>query len=197
VVRARGGVLIVDEIYHGLVYHASVSSAAIQGDDIFIINSFSKYYGMTGWRVGWIVAPREYVEPIDRLAQNVFIAAGTVAQHAALVALSDSVRPEFEQRRERFRERRDFLLTALREIGFAIPVTPQGAFYIYADCSAFTADSESLAVELLEKTGVAITPGRDFGNNQPQRFVRFSYTNTLENLQEGARRLAAHLARHA
>lgn len=197
VVRARGGVLIVDEIYHGLVYHASVSSAAIQGDDIFIINSFSKYYGMTGWRVGWIVAPREYVEPIDRLAQNVFIAAGTVAQHAALVALSDFVRPEFEQRRERFRERRDFLLSALREIGFAIPVTPQGAFYIYADCSAFTADSESLAVELLEKTGVAITPGRDFGNNQPQRFVRFSYTNTLENLQEGARRLAAHLARRA
>jgi len=195
VVRERGGVLIVDEIYHGLVYDGSVSTAAVHGDDIFIINSFSKYYGMTGWRVGWLVAPKAYIEPIDRLAQNIFIAVGTPAQHAALAALSAAVRPELEQRRERFRERRDFLLPILREIGFTIPVTPQGAFYIYADCSAFTNDSERLALELLDNTGVAVTPGRDFGTNRPRRFVRFSYANTLSNLKDGAGRLAAHLSK--
>jgi len=194
VVREQGGVLIVDEIYHGLVYEGAVSSATAFGDDIFVINSFSKFYGMTGWRVGWIVAPPVYVEPIERLAQNIFIAPGTVAQHAALAALSDAVQPELVRRREEFRERCDFLVGALQEIGFDVPVTPQGAFYIYADCSAFSDDSERFALELLEQVGVAITPGRDFGHNQPGRFVRFSYANTLDNLREGARRLAAYLA---
>jgi aspartate/methionine/tyrosine aminotransferase len=194
-VRSLGGVLIVDEIYHGLVYDAQIATAATFGEDIFIVNSFSKYYGMTGWRVGWMVAPKAYVDAIDRLAQNIFIAAGTPSQYAALVALSASVRAELEQRRERFRERRDFLLPALRELGFGVPVTPQGAFYIYADCSAFTTGSEHFALELLQQSGVAITPGRDFGRNVPERFVRFSYANTLENLREGVRRIAAQLRR--
>ncbi len=188
-----GGVLIVDEIYHGLTYGIETGSALMHSPDVFVVNSFSKYYGMTGWRVGWLVAPREYVSAIDRLAQNVFIAVSTPAQYAALAAFDPAVKRELERRCEVFRERRDFLLPALREIGFTIPVTPQGAFYLYADCSRFTRDSHAFVLDLLEKAGVAVTPGLDFGANRPERYVRFSYANTLENLREGVRRLADYL----
>jgi aspartate/methionine/tyrosine aminotransferase len=194
-VRELGGVLIVDEIYHGLTYGAEAVSALTYSSDVFVINSFSKYYGMTGWRLGWVVAPDAYVSALDKLAQNIFLAASTPAQHAALAAFTAPVREELEKRREVFRGRRDYLLPALRELGFDIPVTPEGAFYLYADASHFTDDSERFARELLEQAGVAITPGRDFGGHRARQHVRFSYANTRENLEEGAHRLAEFLRR--
>ena len=194
-VQELGGVLIVDEIYHGLTYGVEAVSALTYSSDVFVVNSFSKYYGMTGWRLGWIVAPERYMPALDKLAQNVFLAAGTPAQHAALAAFTPEARQELERRRDTFRERRDYLLPALRALGFAIPVVPQGAFYLYADCSRFTDDSERFARELLEQAGVAITPGLDFGRHRARQHVRFSYANTRANLEEGVRRLAEFLRR--
>lgn len=193
IVRQRNGVLIVDEIYHGLVYDAKASSALNCGDDIFVINSFSKYYGMTGWRLGWLVAPEAYLRSIDKLAQNIFLAASTPAQHAALAAFEPATLAILDQRRNEFQARRDYLLPALRELGFIISGTPQGAFYLYADCSRFTDDSYRFVYEVLESVGVAITPGIDFGFNKPERHVRFAYTTSLERLREGVRRLGKHL----
>jgi aspartate/methionine/tyrosine aminotransferase len=160
-----------------------------------VLNSFSKYYGMTGWRLGWLVAPTAYVAAIDRLAQNVFLASSTLAQYAALAAFDPLVQAELEDRRREFAERRDYLLPALRALGFDIPVVPQGAFYLYADCSRFTRDSQAFARELLEQEGVAITPGLDFGEHRARQHVRFSYATTLDNLREGARRIADYLGR--
>jgi len=194
-VRELGGVLVVDEIYHGLTYGVDAESALQCGPDVFVINSFSKYYGMTGWRLGWVVAPEAYVPALDKLAQNIFLAASTPAQHAALAAFTPVVKQELERRREIFRARRDYLLPALRALGFRIPVTPEGAFYLYADCSDFTDDSEHFANGLLEQAGVAITPGIDFGTHRARSHVRFSYANTRENLEEGVRRLAEFLRR--
>jgi aspartate/methionine/tyrosine aminotransferase len=193
-VEELGGILVVDEIYHGLTYGAAPSSALRYSQRVFVVNSFSKYYGMTGWRLGWLVAPRRYIGSLDKLAQNVFLAASTPAQYAALAAFSDEARAEFERRRRIFGERRDYLLPALRAIGFDIPLEPQGAFYLYADCTAFASDSQRFALELLERAGVAITPGLDFGFHHPERHVRFSYGNTLDNLKEGVRRLQVFLA---
>ncbi|HSD95531.1 MAG TPA: pyridoxal phosphate-dependent aminotransferase [Sulfuricaulis sp.] len=188
-VAELGGVLIVDEIYHGLVYGEEAVTALSHSPELFVVNSFSKYYGMTGWRLGWLVAPMAYIPSIDKLAQNIFLASSTVAQHAALAAFTPEVLEELAQRRNIFRERRDYLLPALRELGFIIPVVPTGAFYLYADCSSFTDDSQTLALDLLEHAGVAITPGLDFGSYQAARHARFSYANTLENLREGVSRL--------
>jgi aspartate/methionine/tyrosine aminotransferase len=193
-VRERGGHLVVDEIYHGLVYDGQASSALAVSDEVFVINSFSKFFNMTGWRVGWLVAPERHVEALDRLAQNLFLAAPTPAQHAALAALGPQTRKVLEARREEFRARRDYLLPALRELGFAIPVAPRGAFYLYADCSAFTDDSFEFTGRLLEQAGVAITPGCDFGEHRAARHVRFAYTTGLERLREGVRRLSEFLA---
>ncbi|MBI5782885.1 MAG: pyridoxal phosphate-dependent aminotransferase [Gammaproteobacteria bacterium] len=192
-VEERGGVLIVDEIYHGLVYGEEAVTALSHSQNLFVVNSFSKYYGMTGWRLGWLVAPASYVPAIDKLAQNIFLAASTPAQYAALAAFDAVVQQELRNRRDVFRERRGFLLPALRELGFEIPLVPQGAFYLYADCSRFTDDSQAFAIGLLEKTGVAITPGLDFGSHRAARHVRFSYANTLDNLREGVSRLKNYL----
>ena len=196
-VRDLGGALIVDEIYHGLTYGTRARSVLEHAADAFVVNSFSKYYGMTGWRVGWLVAPAAYVEAIDRLAQNVFLATSTPGQHAALAAFRPEVERELEQRRAEFEVRRDYLLPALRALGFEIPVTPSGAFYLYADCSRLSDDSETFSRELLERAAVAITPGRDFGVHAPARHVRFSYATSLPRLQEGAHRIAAFLGRPA
>jgi aspartate/methionine/tyrosine aminotransferase len=185
----KGGSLIVDEIYHGLTYDGPASTALAVSDDIFVINSFSKYFGMTGWRLGWLVAPREVVADIDKLAQNLFLAAPTPAQYAALRAFDEDVLAILDERRDEFRARRDYLLPALRNIGFDIAVNPSGAFYLYANCSRFTDDSFAFTSRLLEEAGVAITPGIDFGTNRPEHHVRFAYTTSLENLQEGVRRL--------
>jgi aspartate/methionine/tyrosine aminotransferase len=193
-VHARGRALIVDEIYHGLTYGTEARTALAYSSEVFIVNSFSKYYGMTGWRVGWLVTPTKYLREIDKLAQNLFLAASTPAQYAALTALSPEVQDELRRRRGEFQARRDFLLPALRALGFDIPITPQGAFYLYADAGRHTQDTEAFALRLLESVGVAVTPGRDFGDNAPQRHLRFSYANTLANLEEGVRRLQAFLA---
>ena len=191
---AQGGSLIVDEIYHGLVYDGQAATALAVSEDIFVINSFSKYFGMTGWRLGWLVAPHAHVSAVDKLAQNLFLAAPTMAQHAALKAFDEGSISILEARRREFQQRRDFLLPALREIGFDIPVIPDGAFYLYANCSRFSADSYSFTSRLLEEAGVAITPGIDFGTNRPETHVRFAYTTSMENLREGVQRLRKFLA---
>jgi aspartate/methionine/tyrosine aminotransferase len=193
--RGRGGVLIVDEIYHGLTYGCDAPTALALADDIFVVNSFSKYFGMTGWRLGWLVAPERYLREVEKLAQNLFISPSTVAQHAALAAFAPETVAILEQRRGEFRRRRDFLVPALRELGFGVPLTPEGAFYVYADCSRFAADSQRFALDLLEQAGVAITPGLDFGSHRPGGHVRFAYTTSLERLAEGVARLRRFIGR--
>ena len=191
--RARRGTLIVDEIYHGLVYESEVTTALGLSDDVFVINSFSKYFNMTGWRLGWMVVPERFVAGIDKLAQNVFLAAPTPAQYAALAAFRPETLAILDARRAEFQARRDYLVPALRSLSFDIPQSPQGAFYVYAGCSRLTADSFAFARDLLEQAGVAITPGIDFGSNAPERHVRFAYTNSIERLEEGVRRIGAFL----
>jgi len=193
IAATHGGRLIVDEIYHGLIYDGADRTALGVSDELFVINSFSKYFCMTGWRLGWLVAPTDYVREADKLAQNIFLAAPTVSQYAALAAFAPESRAMLAENRDAFRARRDFLLPALRELGFIIPVTPAGAFYLYADCSRFTDDSYAFALDVLEKAGVAITPGRDFGAHQPERHLRFAYTTSLARLDEGVERLARYL----
>jgi len=188
-VARQDGVLVVDEIYHGLVYEQQEKTALAISDDIFVINSFSKYFGMTGWRLGWLVVPEEYVDAVDRLAQNIFLAASTLAQHAALAAFTPEAIAIFDQRRDEFAERRDYLLPALRDMGFEIPVNPNGAFYLYANCEKFSSNSYEFVCDLLEKAGVAITPGIDFGDNAADKHVRFAYTTSLVNLKEGVARI--------
>ena len=193
--RARGGAVIVDEIYHGLVYGAEEVTAATLADNTIVINSFSKYFGMTGWRLGWLVAPPALVRAIERLAQNIFLAPSTPAQYAALAAFRPEVLAELEARRAEFARRRDYLLPALRELGFGIGSTPQGAFYLYADSRRFGADSQQLALRLLEEGGVAVTPGIDFGEHRPADHLRFAYTTSLPRLREGVERIAHLLGR--
>lgn len=195
VVKQRGGALIVDEIYQGLVYGAEPFTGLEVTDDLFIINSFSKYYGMTGWRLGWMIAPEDHIGAADRLAQNIFLSAPTPAQYAALAAFEEETQRIVEQRCAAFKERRDYLLPALRGLGFEIPVEPEGAFYLYANCKQITADSFAFAHELLESEGVAITPGKDFGDNLPEQHVRFAYTTSMEKLAEGVARLARFIQR--
>jgi len=189
-VRDRGGHLIVDEIYQSLWYEEVPETALTLGEDVFVINSFSKYFGMTGWRLGWLVAPEDAVDQLDKLAQNLFLSAPTPAQHAALAAFQPETQAILEQRRQEFQRRRDFLLPALRRLGFDISVEPQGAFYLYADCSRLTQDSFAFATELLENAGVAITPGIDFGLHKATRHVRFAYTTSMQQLQLGIERIA-------
>jgi aspartate/methionine/tyrosine aminotransferase len=194
-VRDRGGQLIVDEIYQNLCYREEPRTALALGEDVFVINSFSKYFGMTGWRLGWLVAPEHAVDHLDRLAQNLFLSAPTPAQHAALRAFEPETKAILEGRRAEFQRRRDYLLPALRALGFDIAVEPQGAFYLYADCSRLTDDSFGFATDLLEKAGVAITPGVDFGEYRAQQHVRFAYTTSMEQLQLGVERIAEFLER--
>lgn len=194
-VADRGGALVVDEIYQGLVYDTDSYTALEISDDIFIINSFSKYFGMTGWRLGWLVAPEAYVAPLDCLAQNIFLSCSAPAQYAALSAFTPESLEIMETRRDAFRQRRDFLVPALRALGFKIAVVPEGAFYLYADCSSLTDDSFSFAYDLLDAEGVAITPGKDFGKNNPQKYVRFAYTTGIDKMEEGIARIKRFLKR--
>ena len=189
-VAARGGALIVDEIYLGLSYAGQPRTALALSDEIFVISSFSKYFNMTGWRLGWLVAPERHVRDIEKLAQNLYISPATPSQRAALACFTDETHAIVEARRDEFRARRDFLVPALRELGFGIPVTPTGGFFIYADCSGFGMDSERFALEALNATGVAFTPGIDFGRHRPEAHVRFAYTIARPLLEEGVHRLA-------
>jgi aspartate/methionine/tyrosine aminotransferase len=190
----RGGTLIVDEIYHGLTYGRDPRTALEIADDVVVLNSFSKYFGMTGWRVGWLVAPPALIEPIGRLAQNLYLAVSTPAQYAALASFSEENIAILEARRQTMRERRDFLVDELRRLGFRIPVVPEGAFYVYADCSGLCEDSMELCRSLLEDAGVAITPGIDFGVHRAREHVRFAYTTEIGKLREGMDRIARLLA---
>ena len=188
-VKEKGAYLIVDEIYHGLVYDTDVNTALEIEKNIIVINSFSKYFNMTGWRLGWLVAPEELVDDMDKLAQNIFLAAPTPAQYAALAAFKPETIAILESHKEEFKQRRNYLLPELKKLGFKIEVEPQGAFYIYANCEKFTNDSYKFAYDLLENIGVAITPGKDFGENKANAYVRFAYTTSLDCLKEGVKRL--------
>ena len=185
--------LLVDEIYHGLHYLAALPSVLELTSSAFVVNSFSKYFGMTGWRLGWIVVPESAVEPATRLAQNLYISASSIAQYAALAAFEPSTLAILEARRQAFRERRDFLAPALTELGFKLPPRVEGAFYLYADISRFATDAESFCRELLENHGVAITPGTDFGEHRANSHVRFAFTTGMDRLQAGVERLATAL----
>ena len=190
----RGGELIVDEIYQGLTYGVpDVTALSVDAENIWVINSFSKYFGMTGWRLGWVVAPEYAVETLDRLAQNVFLAAPTPAQYAALAAFTPEALAIMEAQRQELQQRRDFLLPVLRELGFEIQADPQGAFYIYANATRFGMDAQTLCREMLDKTGVTFTPGIDFGSYQADTHVRFAYTCNVARLEQAVERLAKFL----
>lgn len=188
-VNKLGGCFYSDEIYHGLVYGENAETALAFSDNVFVINSFSKYFGMTGWRVGWLIVPEEFVEVTEKLAQNIFIATATHSQYAALAAFDELTLVELEQRRAEFEQRRDFLYAALLRLGFEIPIKPDGAFYIYADCSKFTDDSYQFALDLLEVEGVAVTPGKDFGLNEANHYIRFAYTTSIDRMSVAMQRL--------
>jgi len=193
-VKQRKGHLIVDEIYHGLGYDAPTPSVLEVDPDAFVINSFSKYFGMTGWRLGWLVAPEAAVKEMEKLAQNFFISMSTMAQYAALAGFEPRTRDILNERRDIFHQRRDYLLPAIQDLGFTVPCKPEGAFYIYANASRFTDDSQQFCMDMLEDHGVALTPGLDFGYNQAKQHVRFSYTTGMERLEIAVQRLAGVLS---
>ena len=204
VCRRRQGHFMVDEIYHGLTYapkevpqgkETDAPTACAAGDDIWVINSFSKYFQMTGWRLGWMVIPEAYVRDVEKLAQNLVLCPSTPAQHAALAAFEPDTIALLEERRAEFRRRRDFLTPRLEAIGFRITARPEGAFYLYCDCSQLSCDSFTLARDLLEKAGVAATPGLDFGSNAPEKHIRFAYTTGVERLAEATERLSRYFGR--
>ena len=188
--RARGGFTLVDEIYLGLTYDGPARTALELGEDVIVVNSFSKYFSMTGWRLGWLVVPQTLVVAFEKLAQNLFICASTLAQQAALACFTPESGAIFEARRQEFRQRRDAIVTAMTALGFGVPVIPDGAFYVWLDCSRF-GDSRLLAKRLLEEAHVSLVPGQDFGANEPGRWMRLSYANSMDNLLEAARRIGA------
>ena len=198
-VAERAGRLIVDEIYLGLSYDlapgARPSTALALSDDLFVISSFSKYFNMTGWRLGWVVAPERHVRDLEKLAQNLYISPPTLSQHAALACFEPATLDILEARRDEFRARRDLLVPALRELGFGIPVMPTGGFFVYADTSRLSADSRAFCGEVLQDVGVAITPGIDFGTHRASEHVRFAYTIARSKIEDGIDRLAQHLGK--
>ncbi len=185
-IAQRGGVLVVDEIYQGLTYGEPASSALGLPGEVVVINSFSKYFCMTGWRLGWVVLPQKRIREFEKLAQHLYICAPSVAQHAALACFLPATLKILEKRRIEFQRRRDFLIPALARAGLGVPAAPNGAFYAYARCPS---DGKRFAFDLLEREGVAATPGVDFGANGTQRCVRFAYTRSMADLEEAAERL--------
>ncbi len=186
--QQKNGELVVDEIYHGLTYGEKAPSILELTDQAFVINSFSKYFGMTGWRLGWLVAPEHAVASLEKLAQNLFISMSTMAQHAALACFEPETRSILDSRRDEFARRRDFLLPELRRLGFDIPHSPAGALYLYAGIKKFSTDSQQFCLDLLEQHGIAITPGADFGRHLANEHVRFAYTTSMDRLEEAVRR---------
>ena len=195
VTNQNGGCFYSDEIYHGLIYGKSAHTALEYGDNVFVINSFSKYFGMTGWRIGWLIVPDAFVDSIEKLAQNIFIATPTLSQYAALASFDTETVFELEKRRAEFANRRDFLYNTLIQLGFEVPIKPDGAFYIYANCAKFTDDSYQFALDLLEEEGVAITPGKDFGSHLAHQHLRFAYTTTIERMAVAMQRLEQFISR--
>jgi len=188
-VKSKNGYLILDEIYLGLTYGKKYPSLAGRHSNVFIINSFSKYFSMTGWRLGWMVAPDEFITDIEKLAQNIFLAPTTSSQYAALTAFDPQSISIMESYREAFEERRDYLYTSLNDIGFKIKNKPEGAFYLYANSEKFGDNSFDISNDLLEKVGVAVTPGIDFGAFNAESHLRFAYTVEMSELEEGISRL--------
>jgi aspartate/methionine/tyrosine aminotransferase len=206
-VHSQGGVTLIDEIYLGLSYeerfgHSALAMPGELGQSVISINSFSKYFNMTGWRLGWLVVPEALAPIVERIAQNLFICASTVAQHAALACFEPESLSEYERRRAEFKARRDYFVPELNRLGLPIPVMPDGAFYAYADCSAAaakwgietqpgnaTSGSWEFAFELMQRAHLAVTPGRDFGHSSPEKFVRFSTASSMAHLQQAIARL--------
>ncbi|MBE9532934.1 MAG: pyridoxal phosphate-dependent aminotransferase [Proteobacteria bacterium] len=193
-VNKQHGHLVVDEIYHGLTYDGLKATSILELDqNAFVINSFSKFFGMTGWRLGWLVVPDGYQDVMDRLAQNLFLAAPTMSQYAALAAFNQNTLAILEQRRQLFEQRRNALIPALQQLGLTVEAKPQGAFYIYANCSGLlneqTPNSMALSKHWLQHAGVAVTPGDDFGHNKAQDYIRFAYTTDEQRLLQAIERL--------
>lgn len=188
-VTALGGTLIVDEIYQRLVFDGTPASLLSLGEQVISINSFSKTYSMTGWRLGWVVVPPEMSVVLERLSQNLFISPSSIAQQAAIAAFTADSRRVADEYRNRFKAHAQYLLPKLCELGFSLPAKPQGAFYGYFDVSALTSDSYSFCLDLCDKVGVLMTPGRDFGDHQPHRYVRVSFTKPLDVLEDGVNRI--------
>ena len=196
-IKQRNGYLVVDEIYHGLVYGDVAQDSVLSIDpSAFVVNSFSKYFGMTGWRLGWMVVPPDAVKIAEKLSQNLFICPSSVAQYAALGAFSTDAKNEMERNKAEFKKRRDFLVPALRKLGFGVPLMPEGAFYVYAKLPAGLGSSEAFAQSLLEQHHVAITPGTDFGTYLAEDYARFSYSQDLETLKKGVERITLALERN-
>jgi len=210
-VQERGGLTLIDEIYLGLSYDDTYGHSALRlGEDVISINSFSKYFNMTGWRLGWLVVPEALVEVIEQIAQHLFICASTVSQYAALACFEPASLAEYERRRHEFKARRDWFVPQLDALGLTVPVTPDGAFYAWADCRAacdklFAGRSEynsemqtpgswEFAFELMKRAHLAVTPGRDFGHADTAAFVRFSTANSMTQLHTAIERLKAVLA---
>ena len=196
--RERGGVTLVDEIYLGLSYDAAYGHSALAlpdglGDGVISINSFSKYFGMTGWRLGWLVLPSELVAPVEKLAQNLYICPSTVAQHAALACFDAASIADYESRRAEFQRRRDYCVSALEAMGLPVPVPPDGAFYAWFDCSRYNASSWDFCQHMMQRAHVALTPGRDFGPTWADRFVRLSFASAMPQLQTAMARLQREL----
>ena len=190
----RDTALISDEIYHGLQYEGRAVSALEVTDDVYVINSFSKYFSMTGWRLGWMVVPPDHVRIIERLAQNMFICPPHAAQVAALGALSPEGRAELDLHRDTYARNRDVLLQGLAEAGLTKSAPADGAFYVYADVTEFTDDARSFAAEILDQAGVAVTPGLDFDKARGAGTLRFSYARATSDIEEGVARLIAFMA---
>ena len=186
-----GPCVISDEIYHGLVYEGKARSILEFTDNAFVLNGFSKKYAMTGWRLGYVIAPEQFVRPMQKLQQNFFISAGSIAQHAGVAALREAG-PDVARMCAVYDERRRFMVGRLRELGFGIAVEPTGAFYVLANARHLDGDSYRLAFDILEKAAVAVTPGIDFGRNA-EGYLRFSYANSLDKITEGMERLERYL----
>ena len=192
---SRGAAFVSDEIYHGIEYERPAVSALEITDEAYVINSFSKYHSMTGWRVGWMVVPEDHVRTVERLAQNMFICAPHVAQVAALAAMDCTA--ELDANIDIYRTNRELMLEGLAKAGFARIAPPDGAFYVYADVSDITDDSRAFAAEILDKAGVAVTPGLDFDPVRGHGTLRFSYARSTEDIKEGLRRLTAFMAQRS
>ncbi|WP_186103848.1 pyridoxal phosphate-dependent aminotransferase [Burkholderia gladioli] len=192
-VRERGGFAIIDEIYQGLSYDGPPVSALSFSDEVITVNSFSKYFNMTGWRLGWLVVPPALVGTFEKLAQNLFICASALAQHAALACFEPDTLAIYEARRLEFMSRRDYIVPALASLGFEVPVRPDGAFYVYARCGGVAhpaaGDSAKLVDAMLEDAGVVLVPGMDFGVHAPRDYIRLSYATAYERLEEAVARL--------
>lgn len=186
-VKGLKGVLLIDEIYRGLTYDGEFESGVAVADDVIVVDGFSKVFAMTGWRLGWMVVPEELVRPVQKVSQNVYISAPTISQHAALAAFD--ARDDVEEMKDRYRERRGYLMNQLANLGFQLPASPQGAFYIYAGIKHWNLDSMLFVKRALSEARVAVTPGYDFGAYRAGQFVRFSYATDISRLREGCRRL--------